>query len=256
MVLAIDVGNTNIVIGGFNGDELSFVSRIQSDRRKMPDEFGIALNSVLHFHGVKVTEITGAIISSVVPSITGMLQKAIKALCGFAPMIVSSGIKTGLNIRIDDPAELGADLVCGAVRALHKYKLPCIIVDLGTATKFSILDEKGSFIGGSILPGVTISLEALSKNAAMLPNIDLAASAPPVIGTNTTDCMRSGMIHGVASMIDGMIERLKKEMGSDVTVVATGGVAGNIIPFCTSEIVYDEDLVLMGIKEIYERNKK
>lgn len=253
MVLAIDVGNTNIVIGCFDENSLAFVSRIQTDKNKMADEYAITFNSILNFHGVNSRQFDGAIISSVVPSITPTLKKALNDLLYCKVMTVSPGTKTGLNIKIENPAILGADLVCGAVRAMRHYPLPCIVVDLGTATKFTVLAKDGELLGVSIMPGVMISLEALCKGAAMLPNIDFSATAP-IIGKNTPDSMRSGIIYGTASMIDGMIEKINKEIGEDATVIATGGVAPQIISYCNSKITVDSDLVLWGLKDIYDKN--
>ncbi|MEG0692042.1 MAG: type III pantothenate kinase, partial [Oscillospiraceae bacterium] len=197
----------------------------------------------------------GAIISCVVPPLINTLKKAISRLLDCRVMTVSPGTKTGLNIKIDNPAILGADLVCGAVSAIGRYPMPCIIIDLGTATKFSVLDKDGSFLGVSIMPGVNISLEALSANTAQLPHIDFGESVN-VIGKNSPDSMRSGILFGTASMVDGMIERINEELSAKATVVATGGVASSIIPYCKSDITVDENIVLYGVKKIYDKNIK
>lgn len=255
MVLTVDVGNTNIVLGGFEKDELVFVSRLQTNRNKMSDEYAIEFDAILHFYKCSPEMFDGAIISCVVPPLIQTLKTAISRLLNCKVMTISPGTKTGLNIKIENPAILGADLVCGAVCAVQKYPLPCIIIDLGTATKFSVLDKDGNFLGVSILPGVMISLEALSANTAQLPHIDFAECGD-VIGKNSPDSMRSGIVYGTASMIDGMIERINAELGQKAAVVATGGVASNIIPYCKSEIAIDQNIVLYGVKRIYDRNTK
>ncbi len=255
MVLTVDVGNTNIVLGGFENDELIFVSRVQTNKNKMSDEYAIELDAIIRFYKCTPEMFDGAIISCVVPPLISMLKEAISSLLNCKVMTVSPGTKTGLNIKIDNPAILGADLVCGAVSALGRYSLPCIVIDLGTATKFSVLDKEGSFLGVSIMPGVNISLEALSARSAQLPHIDFGESVT-LIGKNSPDSMRSGIIFGTASMIDGMIERINEELGLKATVVATGGVASSIIPYCKSEIIIDENIVLYGVKEIYNKNTK
>lgn len=254
MFLAVDVGNTNIVMGGFSGDKLEFVSRIQTCANKMSDEYAITINSVLRFHGVTPTDFDSAMISCVVPPLNSILKKAIGGLLNCTPLILGPGLKTGLNIKIDDPSTLGADLVSSAVCALNRYKLPCVILDLGTATKFSVVDENGAFLGGSIMPGVNLSLEALSKGTAMLPHIDFA-DASDVIGKNSADCMRSGIVFGTASMIDGMLEKITGELGYEVNVVATGGLAAGIVPYCKRKIEIDENMILYGIKDIFDKNK-
>ncbi|MFZ2537947.1 MAG: type III pantothenate kinase [Oscillospiraceae bacterium] len=255
MVLTIDVGNTNIVLGGFENDELIFVSRVQTNKNKMSDEYAIEFDGILRFYKCTPEMFDGAIISCVVPPLNHMLKKAISRLLNCKVMTVSPGTKTGLNIKIDNPAILGSDLVCGAVSAIGRYPLPCIIIDLGTATKFSVLDKDGNFLGVSIMPGVIISLEALSASSAQLPHIDLRESVT-LIGKNSPDSMRSGIIFGTASMIEGMVERINEELGQKATVIATGGVASNIIPYCKSEIIVDENIVIYGLKEIYNKNTK
>lgn len=255
MVLTVDVGNTNIVLGGFEDGELFFVSRMKTDKEKMPDEYAIALKSILEINGYHATPFSGAIISSVVPPLLPALKAAVGKLLGCRVLTVSPGTKTGLNILIDNPAETGADLVCGCVGALARYPMPCIIVDLGTATKFLVLDEKGNFRGGPIMPGVNISLDALSKRTAQLPHIEFGG-IDHIIGTNSIDCMRSGIVYGTASMVDGVVDRIEAELGQKVTVVMTGGIAKGIQPYCKREIIYDENLLLYGLQEIYNKNVK
>lgn len=255
MVLTVDVGNTNIVFGGFEGETLKFVSRLQTNKNKMPDEYAIEFDAILKFHGYTPFMFDGAILSCVVPPLNQTLKRAIEKLLGCRVMTVSPGTKTGLNIKIDNPAVLGSDLVCGAVYALSRYTMPCIIIDLGTATKFSVLDKDGNFLGVSIMPGVTISLEALCANTAQLPRIDFGEDCN-VIGKNSPESMRSGVIYGTSCMIDGMIDKINAELSDTATVVATGGIASNIVPHCKSDIIIEENLVLYGVKQIYNKNTK
>lgn len=253
MILTADVGNTNITLGGFKDGKFVFVSRVFTQKDKTSDEYAIILNSIFHLYGIKNNTFEGAVISSVVPLVTLALKNAISKLLGCNVLVVSPGIKTGLNIKIDNPSILGSDLVCSAVGAIANYPLPCVIVDLGTATKVSAISADGAFLGVSISPGVEISLNALNKNTAQLPQIGLDGT-PNLIGTNSVDSMRSGIIYGTASMIDGMLVRFSKALGEVKTVVATGGISRFIIPHCQSEIIENENLVLEGLVEVYRKN--
>ncbi|MGN0598074.1 MAG: type III pantothenate kinase [Ruminiclostridium sp.] len=256
MILAIDAGNTNICIGVFDNDKLVMESRVDTNSARMSDQYAIMFNEIFSLNSVDKNKINGAIISSVVPPVTGQIKAAIEKLCGVEPLIVGPGVKTGLNIKIDDPSTLGADLVCGAVAAKEIYKTPCITIDLGTANKIYALDKSGAFLGVTIAPGVRISFEALSRQTAALPLI----SADPVkkaIGTNTVDSMRSGVLIGVACMIDGFIERFEQEMGLEkATVVATGGFAATIKPYCKREFILNPTLILEGLRIIYRKNSR
>ena len=255
MLLAIDIGNTNISVGLFGADRtLQFLSSIDTDSRKTADQISIDLMNIFSLYHFDLRDVTGAIFSSVVPHINFMMQKALTRLLGKPPMLVGPGVKTGLNIRIDEPASLGADLACTAVGAAEKYPLPAIIVDLGTATKLTVVTGDRSFIGGSILPGVMISLGALSGSASLLPSIGLGAGKVKTIGSNTVDCMLSGAVLGTASMLDGLIERYREELGEVSTVVACGGLSSAIIPYCKTDIILDRDLLLDGLLAIYRRN--
>ena len=253
MLLVIDIGNTNIVLGLYNKEDLVFNGRIYTNHKKTVDELSVAVNSVLSINGYRASNIKGCIVSSVVPKLTGTMCNAIKLLCNISPLVVSPGIKTGLDIKIDNPSQLGSDMVCSSVCALKKYPLPCVVIDLGTATKFSTLDKNGHMIGGSIMSGVMISLEALSLNAALLQQINLD-SPVTLIGTNTIDSMKSGAVLGCASMIDGMIKRHRQVLGENLTVVATGGLCSDIIPHCNENIIIDNNLILEGLRLIYEKN--
>ncbi len=253
MILTIDIGNTNIVLGGFSDDTLTFVARIATDVSKTEDEYATKIRSVLALHGVEKTELKGAIISSVVPPLNTVMKKAIEYVYDVTPITVGPGIKTGINLKCDNPATVGADLICACVAAHHIYGSPALIIDMGTATKMMVMDDHGAFIGVSIIPGVKIALEALSGGTAQLPQISLEAP-PSVLGKNTVDCMRSGVVFGNASMLDGMIDRFNEAMGQTLPVYATGGLASNIIPHCKHDIHFDDNLLLKGLYILYQKN--
>ncbi len=254
MILAIDIGNTNIVLGGFVNSELSFVARIATNANKTEDEYATKIRSILAIHNVDKSVIEGAIISSVVPPLNSVMKKAIKFVYGVDPIMVGPGIKTGIKIHCDNPASVGADLICACVAAHHIYGSPSLVIDMGTATKIMVIDEDGAFIGVSIAPGVGMGLKALSSGTAQLPQIGLEAPKS-VIGKNTVDCMKSGVVFGNACMIDGMIDRFNDEMGANLPIFATGGLASTIIPHCTHQITLDENLLLKGLNILYNKNK-
>lgn len=259
MILTIDVGNTNTCIGGFDeNDNLTFESRIDTDRYRMADQYAITFSDILRLYGHSPEEITGAIISSVVPPVTEQIKEAIQKLCGCKALTVGPGLKTGLDIRIDEPASLGADMAAVAVGAKEHYPLPAIVIDLGTATKILAVTKSGAFIGGIIAPGVKISIEALANRTASLPLIGISSDPPlkNVIGTNTIDCMRSGLLYGTAFMIDGMIEHFEQEIGEKCTVIATGGFSSAVQPLCKSEFILDRNLIMTGLLDIYKKNVK
>ncbi len=255
MILTIDIGNSNIVLGGVEGDDIVFEARLRTDPTKTSDEYCIDLKMILEVYGVKEADIEGSIIGSVVPQVLNSVQTAIKKLTGKAALVVGPGLKTGLNIRIENPNQTGADLVVGAVAALREHKPPMIIVDMGTATTIMVLDKDGAFIGGAIAPGVKISLDALTDRTALLPGLQLD-QPKKAIGRNTIDCMRSGIMMGAACMLDGMIQRMEEELGAKTTVVATGGIAKFVIPMCKTSMVYDKDLLVKGLAILYRENKR
>ena len=254
MILTIDIGNTNIVLGGFDDEKLRFISRISTNAKKTDAEYATKLKSILSLYGVDESEVSGAAISSVVPILTQTMANAIKIVFKVKAVIVGPGIKTGINLLADNPAQVGADLICACVAAAKLYTPPVLIIDMGTATKFMLVDESKSFTGVSIMPGVEISLKALTGGAAQLPQISLV---PPkkLLGTNTSDCMRSGIIYGNAAMLDGMIDRIGDEVKSELTIVATGGLSRSIIPYCRHDVILDDDLILKGLLIIYNKNK-
>lgn len=255
MILTVDIGNSNIVLGGVEGDSIAFEARLRTDATKTSDEYCIDLKMILEVYKVRVEDVEGAIIASVVPQVLNSMQTAVKKLTGKTALVVGPGLRTGLNIRIENPAQTGADLVVGSVAALREHKPPMIIIDMGTATTMVVLDETGALIGGSIAPGVKISMDALTGKTALLPGLQLD-QPKKAIGRNTIDCMRSGIMMGNACMLDGMVERMEAELGYKTTVIATGGIARFIVPMCKTPIIYDKDLIVKGLAALYRENKK
>jgi len=255
MILTIDIGNSNIVIGGVENDEILFEARLRTDATKTSDEYCVDLKSILDIYCVAADSIEGAIIGSVVPQVLNSFQTAIKKLTGKQSFVVGPGLKTGLNIKIENPSQTGADLVVGCVAALREHKPPMIVVDMGTATTMVVLDQTGALIGGCICPGVKISMDALTDRTALLPGLQLD-QPKQAIGRNTIECMRSGIMMGNACMIDGMIQRMEEELGCETTVIATGGIAKFVIPMCRKKIIYDKDLLVKGLAALYKQNKR
>ena len=255
MILTVDIGNSNIVLGGVEGERIAFEARLRTDATKTSDEYCIDLKMILEVYRVKPEDVEGAIIASVVPQVLNSMQTAIKKLTGKTSLVVGPGLKTGLNIAIENPAQTGADLVVGSVAALREHKAPLIVIDMGTATTMIVLDQSGALIGGCICPGVKISLDALTERTALLPGLQLD-HPKKAIGRNTIDCMRSGIMLGNASMLDGMVERMEAELGCKTTVVATGGIARFITPLCKTPMIYDKDLIVKGLAALYRENKR
>ena len=255
MILAVDIGNSNIVIGGIDGDSIAFEARLRTDATKTSDEYCIDLKMILEVYDVKPADIEGSIIASVVPQVLNSVKTALKKLTGKNALVVGPGLKTGLNIKIENPAQTGADLVVGSGAARRAHKPPLIVIDMGTATTMIVLDEPGALIGGSIHPGVKISMDALTERAALLPGLQLD-QPKRAIGRNTIDCMRSGIMLGTACMLDGMVQRMEEELGQKTTVVATGGIAKFVIPMCRTPMIYDKDLLLKGLAALYRENGK
>ena len=255
MILAIDIGNTNIVVGCIDEKKTIFIERLSTIKNKMEIEYALDIKGIFEIHDVDAREVEGAIISSVVPQITEIIGSACEKIINKKAMIVGPGIKTGLNIMIDNPGQLGSDLVADAVAGVADYKAPMIIFDLGTATTASVINEKGTYIGGFIIPGMYTSLNALTANASQLQGISLDAPNR-LIGKNTIECMKSGMIYGTAASLDGIIVRVEEELGQPVTAIVTGGLAEKVLPFCKKELIWDEDLLLKGLRIIYNKNKE
>ena len=255
MLLAIDIGNTNITIGVYDGESLQFTARIATDANKTGDQYAVELMGIFSLYGCEVGQLDGAIVSSVAPAVTNPICAAVNKTVHLDPLVVGPGMKTGLNIAINDPAELGADLLAVSVAALHKYPLPNAVCDLGTASTISVLDKDGKMIGGIIYPGIRTSLMALVNNAAQLPQISYD-TPKRVVGRNTIDSMQSGLIFGAASLLDGMLDRIEDELGMSVTAIATGGFSADIIRNCRREFIHDKNLVLEGLRILYDKNEK
>ena len=256
MILAIDMGNTNIVIGCVDEEKVLFEERLATDLSKTELEYVVIFKTVLELYGIEKEKVTGAIISSVVPQLVNIIKSAVYKLIKVEPMVVGPGVKTGLNILMDEPRRVGSDLIVDAVAAINNYGTPLIVIDMGTATTMSVIDRKGNYIGGVIMPGIKVSVDSVVSRTAQLQRISLDAP-DKVIGKNTINCMKSGVIYGNASCIDGMIDRLAEEMGeglSDIKVVATGGLARVILPQCRHNIIQDDELLLKGLKIIYDKN--
>ena len=253
MILAIDIGNTNIVIGCFQEKKVLFRERLTTKLDATDLEYAVNVKTALEMNGLRREEISGAIISSVVPSVTATVTRAVEKYCGVTPLVVGPGIKTGLSIRIDNPAQLGSDLVVAAVAGIQEYSCPLILIDMGTATTYSVIDEKKNYLGGLITTGMAVSADALVSRTSQLPRISFDAPKK-VIGSNTIDCIKSGILYSNAAAIDGIVERIEKELGKDCTVVATGGLSRLVAPLCNRKLILDDDLLLKGLMYLYEKN--
>ena len=254
MILTIDIGNTNIVVGCIDDQKTYFIERLSTVRTKTELEYAVDLKTVLDIYHIKGTDIEGCIISSVVPQITNTAKLAAEKILKKEVMVLGPGVKTGLNILMDHPGQLGADLVADAVAGLNEYPVPFIVIDMGTATTVSVVNSKKQYIGGMILPGVRVSLDALTAHASQLSGISIDAPKH-VIGKNTVECMKSGVLYSSAAALDGIIDRVEEELGEKATVIATGGLAKRIVSHCKKDIILDEDLLLKGLLVIYEKNK-
>ena len=254
MILAIDIGNTNIVVGCIDDKKTYFIERLSTVRTKTELEYAVDLKTVLDIYHIKKTDIEGCIISSVVPQITNIAKLAAEKILKKEVMVLGPGVKTGLNIMMDNPGQLGADLVANAVAGLNEYPVPFIVIDMGTATTVSVVNDKKQYIGGMIMPGVGVSLDALTARASQLSEISIDAPKH-VLGKNTIECMKSGVLYSNAAAIDGIVDRVEEELGEKATVIATGGLAKKIVSHCKKEIILDEDLLLKGLLVIYEKNK-
>ncbi|MCR5843610.1 MAG: type III pantothenate kinase [Oscillospiraceae bacterium] len=255
MIFAIDVGNSHIVLGLIEDGIIRNIVRLHTDARETATEHIIKLRQITEFYGLDPSRFEGSILSSVVPRVTESLKTAVENLTGKRALVVGPGIKTGMNLRVDEPGSVAADLIVGGVAAAACYGTPVIVIDMGTATTLTAVDRSGSFRGGAIFPGVKLSYGALSAGTSLLPDISIL---PPkkVVGSNTVDCMRSGAVYGTAAMIDGMIARMEAELGYPCAVVATGGLAADIVPCCVRPgIVVDPDLLLKGLWILYQKNR-
>ena len=256
MLLAIDIGNSNVVIGCLDeNNQTTNLFRMVTDLKKTEDEYAAGMKTILAQSGVDFSAFEGAIICSVVPPLTEIFHMAVQKIIGCNALVVGAGIKTGLNIMIDNPTTLGSDIVAGSVAAMTEYPLPVIVIDMGTATTITVVDTGNRFLGGAIVPGVALSMNALSSGTSLLQKVPIEAPKKALSST-TIECMQSGAVFGNAALLDGMIERLEQDLGKTTSVVATGGIAAKIIPHCKHEIIYDENLLLRGLGIIYSKNKR
>ena len=255
MLLAVDVGNSTISVGLFDGARsLRFLAYLDTDSRKTADQLCVDFMNLFTLYRCSLEEVTGAILCSVVPPLNFMMEKALTRLLGAPPMVVGPGVKTGLNIRLPVQTQMGADIVADAVAALEAFQPPIATIDMGTATTIGVISEGRTYEGGLLLPGVQVSLEALSRRAAQLPDISIQHPRA-LIGKSTEDCMRSGIVYGTAAMLDGLIDRIRETFpGRTLSVVATGGNAPVIVRYCRNPIVYDKYLLMNGLWSIYQRN--
>ena len=255
MILAIDIGNTNIVIGCTDGDTCIFEERLSTDLRKTELEYAVDFRNALDMYGISRKRIEGGILASVVPQVTGTVKKATEKVIEKEILVVGAGIRTGLDIQVDNPAQLGSDLVAAAVAGIEEYPAPMLIFDFGTATTVSIIDSKKRFLGRLIYPGLQVALDSLTARAAQLGAVNLEAPRN-ILGKNTADAMKGGIIYSNAAAVDGIISRLEEELGEPVTVLATGGLADKVIPYCKKKILTDDGLLLKGMALIYQRNRR
>lgn len=254
MILAVDIGNTNIVVGCVEGNTICFEERLSTVSTRTELEYAISFKTILELHGIQTGSLDGGIISSVVPPVTNTVKHSMEKILGREVMVIGPGVKTGLNILMDDPRQVGSDRIVNAVAVIHEYPVPAAIIDMGTATTICVVDEKKNYIGGAIIPGARIAADTLTAMTAQLPKISIEPPAR-LIGKNTVDCMKSGVFYGNAALLDGMLERIEEEMGQKLTMIATGGLAKSLIPHCRHEIILDDGLLLKGLKIIYDKNQ-
>ena len=256
MILCVDIGNTNIKFGGFEDDKLTFFASIATNQKLTFEQYAIEIKNLLKLFDIPEDGFEGAAISSVVPAVTRSMRDAIEYVCKVTPLVVSPGVKTGLNLKASNAVEIGADIVCGAVAIANKYPLPCVVFSLGTATTVFAVNENKEFIGGMLIPGVMASLNALSASTAMLPAISLDADKPKMFTTDTVEAMTSGIIYSTVSMIDGLSQRIEHDFGQKSTFILSGGLNSVFLPYLSGEFKVDDNIVLEGLLHIYKRNSK
>ena len=254
MLLAIDVGNTNIVYGLFDGERLVHKFRVESARGRTADEYAVALRSLLDMHGIDAKSVDAAIVACVVPSLTEPMMHLVRSAFGREALVVGPGIRSGMAILIENPREVGADRIADAVAGFERARGGVIVVDFGTSTNFDVVTPKGEYLGGVLAPGLQISADALFARAAKLPRVEIA-KPPKVVGKNTVHAMQSGIVYGYVGLVDGLVERLLAELGFPAAVIATGGLAPLIAPLSKSIVEVDDHLTLTGLRILYERNR-
>ncbi len=254
MILAVDIGNTNIVMGGYEQGKLVFSTRLATEKQLEADQYALQLEGILRLYHKSPADVEDAVVSSVVPPITDTLCRALNTLCGVSPLVLSQKLRTGVTVDIENPAKLGDDLLAGAIAARAAWPLPAVVLDLGTATKLTAVDASGAVRGVSILPGVLLSLNALVSGASQLGGLALCPPAH-AIGRNTVESMQSGIVLGTASMLDGMLDRFEAELGEIKTVLATGGIAGMIVPHCKRKVELAPNLLLDGLYHVWKLNR-
>ena len=254
MLLAIDVGNTNIVFGAFRKAKLEASWRAETDVHRMADEYAMLLKSFLETRGLAFSDLTGCIVASVVPPLTTTMRELSQRYLGTEALVIGAGIKTGVRVRIDNPSEVGADRIANSLAAYRAYGGPCVVIDIGTGATFDCVSAEGDYLGGAIAPGIGIAAEALFLRAAKLPRIELVAP-PNVIGKNTTHAMQSGVVFGYVGLVEGLVARFRKELGPDMKVIGTGGLAPVVAKLTNVFEVVDQDLTLQGLRMMYELNQ-
>ena len=254
VLVVVDVGNTNTVFGIYRGDDLVADFRLSTDTERTADEYGAMLLPLFGRAGIDPASASAVIVSSVVPPLNPTLARLSETFFGHRPLFVEPGVRTGMQIRYDNPAEVGADRIVNAVAAYEKFKTDLIVVDFGTATTFDVISGAGEYLGGAIIPGIEISLDALFGRAAALRRVELVEPRS-VIGKTTVESIQSGVIYGYSAMIDGMCDRIEEVIG-EATVIATGGLGGIVIPHCRREVIYEKNLLLNGLWELYQKNKR
>ena len=253
MLLALDVGNTNVTIGAFDGARLAGRWRLSTVHEQTADEWGILMRNLFALSSLDLARVDGIVVASVVPPLDSALAQMARDYFGTAAMFVTSETDTGLRIRYDNPREVGADRIVNALAAFHRYGGPVVVIDFGTATTYDVVSDKGEFLGGVIAPGLQISNAALSSSTARLPQVELHAPKA-VVGRNTVESIQSALIYGTAAEVDGLVGRIREELGAEAKVVATGGLAPLIAPYCSSVDEHDEWLTLEGLRLVFERN--
>lgn len=256
MLIALDIGNSHVRFGGFCGDDIQFAASIATDDRLTAEQYACQIRDVCGLHGVDPAQAGGVVLCSVVPAVTPAIEKAMRLLTGCAPLNVASGVRTGLNLKIDQPRALGSDLVANAVWAAYRGRLPCVVVDMGTVTTFTVLDRTGALTGTAIAPGVKSSIDTLKNVAAQLPAIRMEAPARGVLGHNTVDAMQSGAVFGAAAMVDGMVRRIADALGEPPAVLLCGGTGEIIAPYLTIPAECDPAVTLRGLAVIARKNGK